>query len=145
MTLAADPRPDYAYVPGQNPRHPEGAFDAIRASAETDPLGSDALRIGLDWIDAGFYWEAHEVLEPVWLVLPDGPDRVGMQALIQLANAGLKARMNRPSAALRLCDIAARLLDEAAPFTPPHRPAGWFTLRVESIRSSAKIAAKDAV
>mgnify|MGYP000539583729 CR=1 FL=1 len=36
------------------------------------------------------------------------------------------------SAADRL--IAARLIDEAAPFTPPFRQPGWFTLRLESIR-----------
>ncbi len=126
--------PDYAYVPGQTPRHPEGAFDAVRATAEAEPLASEALRTGIDWIDAGYFWEAHEVLEPVWLALPDGPARTGVQALIQLANAGLKARMDRPPAALRLCDIAARLIDEAAPFTPPFRQPGWFTLRLESIR-----------
>ncbi|WP_168223064.1 DUF309 domain-containing protein [Oceanicola sp. D3] len=129
--------PEYAYVPGQTARHPEGAFDGLRATAEPKPLASEALTTGLDWIDAGYFWEAHEVLEPVWLALPDGAARTGIQALIQLANAGLKARMERPAAALRLCDIAARLIDEAAPFTAPSRPAGWFTLRLEAIRERA--------
>ncbi|WP_213545720.1 DUF309 domain-containing protein [Vannielia litorea] len=137
--------PAYAYVPGRTQRHPEGAFDAIRATAEPEPLASEALRTGLDWIDAGYFWEAHEVLEPVWMALPDGPARTGVQALIQLANAGLKARMARPAAALRLCDIAARLIVEAAPFAPPARPSGWFTLRLEAIREGAVQMQKSAI
>ncbi|MFY0634129.1 MAG: DUF309 domain-containing protein [Vannielia sp.] len=137
--------PEYAYVPGQTPRHPEGAFDALRDTVDPEPMQSQALRTGLDWIDAGYFWEAHEVLEPVWLVLPDGPDRTGIQALIQLANAGLKQRMQRPEAALRLCGIAARLIEESAPFTTPHRPAGWFSLRLESIRGAVEIERNSAV
>ena len=49
--------PAYAYVPGRTQRHPEGAFDAIRATAEPEPLASEALRTGLDWIDAGYFWK----------------------------------------------------------------------------------------
>ena len=115
MTLSAWHRPTHAHVPGQNARHPEGAFDHIRASAQpgmtpADLAESDAFRHGLFYIDSGFYWEAHEVLEPVWMALPEGQDRRFLQALIQTANAFLKREMMRPGAVRRLCGIARDLL-----------------------------------
>jgi len=73
--------------------------------------GCDAFRHGLHYIDTGFYWEAHEVLEPVWMALPEtSEERRLVQALIQIANAGLKLEMGRPRAAARLCAIAHQLL-----------------------------------
>ncbi|WP_245189077.1 DUF309 domain-containing protein [Mameliella alba] len=113
--MSAWHRPTHAHVPGQNARHPEGAFDHIRASAQpgmtpADLAESDAFRHGLFYIDSGFYWEAHEVLEPIWMALPGGQDRRFLQALIQAANAFLKREMMRPGAARRLCGIARDLL-----------------------------------
>jgi uncharacterized protein len=111
-------RPPRAHIPGVNPRHPEGQFDAIRATARpgmTEAALADcaAFRAGLDWLLAGFHWEAHEVLEPVWMALPEGPARQMTQALIQLANARLKDRMDRPRAAARLRALAAAHLSAA--------------------------------
>ncbi|WP_420324527.1 DUF309 domain-containing protein [Mameliella sp.] len=119
--MSAWHRPTHAHVPGQNARHPEGAFDHIRASARpgmtpAEMAESEAFRHGLFYIDSGFYWEAHEVLEPIWMALPEGQDRRFLQALIQTANAFLKQEMMRPGAALRLCGIARELL-------PPSRDA----------------------
>jgi len=52
---------------------------------------------------AGFHWEAHEVWEPVWMAAPpNSRERILLRALIQMANAHLKIRMNRPAAAVRL-------------------------------------------
>ncbi|MCA0870690.1 DUF309 domain-containing protein [Seohaeicola saemankumensis] len=74
--------------------------------------GTDAWRAGWQYFETGFYWEAHELWEPVWMALPEGaPDRALVQASIQLANACLKARMGRLRAVFRLCDIAQGLLD----------------------------------
>ena len=104
--------PEQAYVPGQTPRHPEGLFDAVRdtalPSATVEELAQcPAFRHGLMYQRAGFYWEAHEVLEPVWMACPeDSAARQMVQGLIQLANAHLKVRMMRPRAVVRLCDIA---------------------------------------
>lgn len=110
------PLPAHAYIPGSSPRHPEGFFDNLRSSvrpgmsAET-LSGTSAFRSGLRFLKAGYFWEAHEVLEPVWMALPpDTPERYLVQALIQLANAKLKARMNRPRAAIRLCQLTRGLL-----------------------------------
>lgn len=103
------PFPPHAYVPGQNARHPEDWFDAIKATVGTDtPLDdlheTQAFRAGLAYLEAGFFWECHEVLEAVWMQAPVGtPQREMVQALIQLANARLKLCMARPRAVLRLC------------------------------------------
>ena len=112
-------RPAYAHIPGQNARHPEGAFDTIRDQALSPTVTATAadnaaFQAGLDLLETGFYWEAHEVLEPVWMNAPgNAPERFLVQSLIQLANAALKQKMNRPKAALRLCAIARDHLDRA--------------------------------
>ena len=113
------PWPPHPHIPGQTPRHPEGAFEALRATArpgmdEGDLAASPAFRAGLDYLHAGFFWESHEVLEPVWMALPPGhPARHLTQALIQIANARLKDRMGRPQAAARLRGLAFRHLTAA--------------------------------
>jgi len=73
---------------------------------------SDAFQIGLQFIEAEYYWEAHEVLEPVWMALEEESDeRRFVQGIIQLANGLLKIRMNRPKAAYRLSHIARDLVN----------------------------------
>ncbi|WP_108827230.1 DUF309 domain-containing protein [Ascidiaceihabitans donghaensis] len=107
------PWPPHAYVPGQNARHPEGWFDDIKASVASDAAVQDtqAWSVGLKYLQAGYFWECHEVLEAVWLALPDpSPERDVTQAIIQLANARLKHRMGKPNAVLRLCDMVDALL-----------------------------------
>jgi hypothetical protein len=112
----ADPLPEWAYVPGQTPRHPDGAFDAFKADAASG-LTSDTARLAVVWMQAGFFWETHELLEAVWMALPDGtPEKRLVQAAIQLANAYLKARMGRPNATARLCEQIETLLQDL----PPH-------------------------
>lgn len=135
---AAANLPPHAYIPGQTPRHPEGAFDALRASVhpgltEASLAASPALAAGLRFLHAGYGWEAHEVLEPLWLACPpNSPARHLAQALIQLANARLKDRMAQPRAATRLRAIARRHLAEARLARPgpileldPDRVADW--------------------
>lgn len=104
-------------MPGQTPRHPDGAFDDLRGAVHdgmstAELARTDAWLAGWQCFETGFYWEAHELWEPVWMALPEGaPERALVQAAIQLANAGLKARMGRLRAVFRLCDIAQGLLD----------------------------------
>lgn len=113
------PLPPFAHVPGATPRHPDGSFASLRATvrpgmAEAELAASPAFRAGLAWLHRGYFWEAHEVLEPVWMALPpDHPARHLTQALIQLANARLKDRMARPRAAARLRALAAGHLAQA--------------------------------
>lgn len=111
--------PPHAHIPGRTARHPEGAFDAIRDSVAPgmSPVAlarSDAFITGLRFLDEGFFWEAHEVLEPVWMACPDpSPEREAVQALIQVANAGVKARMGRPRAVERIAGLVEAHLERA--------------------------------
>ncbi|NNE51195.1 MAG: DUF309 domain-containing protein [Sulfitobacter sp.] len=103
--------PPHVYVPGQTSRHPEDLFDAIKDSV-TKEIAPEALdqtvawKAGLAYLDAGYFWECHEVLEAVWMRAPEGsPEREMVQAVIQLANARLKLLMERPKATVRLCEM----------------------------------------
>lgn len=106
------PLPSHAYVPGQTQRHPDAAFAEICATA-TPGLSEGALaqttafQAGLLFRANGYFWEAHEVLEPVWMACPKGSEpRAFVQAMIQTANAQLKLLMKKPKAAARICDLA---------------------------------------
>ena len=142
------PLPSYAYVPGQSPRHAEGTFDHLTRSVRTEMTVADlaktaAWQAGFRFLDAGYYWEAHEMWEPVWMqTLPASPERNMVQGLIQIANARLKHRMQRPRAVLRLCDLAEAHLRACGPLTDPvmqQVPRDWITelkdLRAEVIPS----------
>jgi len=72
---------------------------------------SEAFCMGLYYFRSGYFWEAHELFEPVWMALEEGSDdRRFLQALIQLTNAQLKIKMQRPKAAKRLCMMVRDLL-----------------------------------
>lgn len=106
-----DWRPPHAFQPGRTPEHAGPEMAAIRATAVTVPADrlttTAAWTFGLDFLRDGYFWEAHEVLEAVWLALPpNAAERVLCQGLIQLANAGLKQVMQRDTAAARLRQIA---------------------------------------
>ncbi|MBT7224140.1 MAG: DUF309 domain-containing protein [Marinovum sp.] len=111
--------PTHAYVPGRTARHPDGAFDPIRETAKGGSTPEQlaqcaAFQLGLRYIHKGFFWEAHELLEPVWMLLPKpSRERAFVQGLIQLANGFLKLEMGRPKAAQRLLVISQDLLRQA--------------------------------
>lgn len=44
-----------------------------------------ALECGAALYNAGLYFETHELLEPVWMEQPKGPDRTVLQGIIQAA------------------------------------------------------------
>lgn len=91
------------------------------------PAADPALCYGLTLNDAGFFWEAHEILEAVWKVAPQrGRDRILLRACIQVANANLKLSLRRPRAAHRLLQDAQSELDELA-IRPPAGIAGSFS------------------
>lgn len=101
------------YIPGQTERPPEGAFDHLKGVAE--PLAEcPAWRAGKRFFREGFFWEAHEVWEAVWMAAPENSaEKVMVQGAIQLANARLKRRMGRDAAAAKLEGMAWGLMAEA--------------------------------
>jgi hypothetical protein len=112
--------PRWAYVPGIDSVADRDTLERVKALVpriyrggvpETDP----ALHYGLALNDAGFFWEAHEILEAIWKVAPQGGrDRILLRACIQVANANLKMKMGKPRAARRLLLDASAELDEVA-------------------------------
>lgn len=110
------PLPPYSYVPGHFPHpisDPRGHSYHDAAIATTVPgdhqivpvpvgrssdwnLSSDYL-FGIDLFNHGFYWEAHETWEQVWIELGrTGRDADFIKGLIKLAASGVKAREGRP-------------------------------------------------
>lgn len=106
------------HVPGRTPRPDAAVFAPLKAglaavSRPEDLAETEAFGAALTCLDAGYDWEAHELLEAVWLACPPAArERRFVQALIQIANAQLKLSMGRPDAAMRLCAIAEDLLAE---------------------------------
>ena len=119
MSAPALDLPRWAYLPGTTPEPDRAPLEHAKALVPkvyengVDPR-DPAFRYGLALHDAGFFWEAHEVWEAVWKAAPkNGCDRLVLRALIQIANAGLKLRMGRKQAAVRLVDEASAELCEA--------------------------------
>jgi hypothetical protein len=138
---AAMAMPGWAYNPGMD-HAPDR--EPLETAKRLGPLRFDgfvpaddpAFVYGLALHDGGFFWEAHEIWEAIWKAAPmNGRDRLALRALIQIANAELKRRTERPRAAVRLIDEAKGLLSEfilrgGAP--EPESVAG--ALRAEALR-----------
>lgn len=117
--------PSYAFLPGTDP-HPTADVrgHSYRRTSEhcAQGLGTEwranrCYLYGCDLFNYGYWWEAHEAWEAIWLQLPrGGGDASFLQMLIQAANALLKQRMGRRRAALRLqtlvIELATGLEDE---------------------------------
>lgn len=95
------------YIPGETARPDLALFEPLK-----DGLSFAALSTSRAWTEghtlfqSGYFWEAHELWEAVWMVCPDdAPERTFVQLWIQIANARLKQKMNRPNAVLRLIEI----------------------------------------
>lgn len=119
------PFPAYRYTPGVSP-HPVAdplghsysdgeALDDINASS--DPQG--LFLFGVDLHNAGYWWEAHEAWETVWLkTMPNTSVRHGLRGMIQVANAHLKLHQEKPRAVARLRSDFERCFDAALLHTP---------------------------
>jgi len=104
------PLPGWAYVPGgageaEADHQTLWQAKALVPSRFRDfvPARHPALRYGIVLNDAGYFWESQEVLQAVWAAAPQGGrERILLRACIQIANANLRLRMQKPSAAARL-------------------------------------------
>ena len=104
------PLPSMRHVPGTGPAPDLGQLEAIKALVPSRTVAT-AWRenvpylYGMTLFAASYYWEAHEVWEPVWMnCSPNSPERHLLQALIQYANAALKRDMGRARATRRLIE-----------------------------------------
>src|ERR1700712_1298769 len=110
--------PRWAYVPGVESEADHDTLKHAKSLVPSRfrgfvPARHPALRYGIDLNDAGYFWESHEILEAIWAAAPQGGrERILLRACIQIANANLKLRMQRPHAAARLLREALAELDE---------------------------------
>lgn len=117
---AAPPLPKVPHVPGSGTAPDRDLLAQLKADVPARVTDANwrevaAYRNGLALYQAGYFWEAHEVWEPVWMAAaPGSRARSLSQGLIQLANACLKLAMGRPRAARRLLDLAEGHVREAA-------------------------------
>jgi hypothetical protein len=134
--------PPVPHQPGRTPRPDDALFAPLKAGLSSelsfeDLAASKAFRGGLEAFDAGYFWEAHELWEAVWICLPPASaERQLLQGLIQLANAGLKNRMGQASAAKRILALADAALLEATRRCPD-ATFGMVLARVDDLRTQA--------
>jgi hypothetical protein len=127
------PLPGWAYVPGE-PADSEPDYEALwQAKALVPaqffghvPTRHPALRYGIALNDAGYFWEAQEVLEAVWAAAPQGGrERILLRACIQIATANLKLRMRKANATARLWGEALAEVDQLLARRPPKAGDGF--------------------
>ena len=119
------PFPAYRFVPGKAP-HPTRSPDGHSFGRESAPIAlderswreSDDYLYAIDLLNHGYYWEAHEALEAIWLGSGrDTPIGIFAQGLIQAAAALLKHSMGESGPATRLVAAATEKLRASAPTT----------------------------
>ncbi len=96
------PIPARAYLPGASVR-------PVAEPRTGEPLDPERWRScvayvhGLALFDRGYYWEAHECWEELWILAGrTGPVAELLRGLIQLAAAGVKLRQGRTAGATAL-------------------------------------------
>jgi uncharacterized protein len=119
--LPDEPFPPYSYVPGQFPHpHSDPRGHSHGLTHERPPAldarvwqTSRAYLRGVDLFNHGFYWEAHEAWEELWLACGrHGPAAMFLKALIKLAAAGVKLREGQPEGVRSHARRALALLDQ---------------------------------
>jgi hypothetical protein len=121
------PLPPYSYVPGRMPHpisHPAGhsyqqhgivSGEVSQSSPATLSLVSEWRKcreylFGIDLFNHGFYWEAHETWEQLWIACGrSGREADFLKGLIKLAAAGVKVREGRPIGVQRHASRAREL------------------------------------
>lgn len=144
------PMPATHHRPGSGSKPDLSPLEAVKAlvperTEAANWRANQPYLYGIALFEAGFYWEAHEVWEPVWLnAAPNSADRHLLQALIQYANAALKRDMGRERAAQRLFAETARHLSRV-----PQPSAGGPFMGVDligwQVAIEARLASWDAI
>ena len=121
------PLPPYSYVPGRLPHpisdpagHSFGLHLISPGEVQQGPVASVSLvsgwrvssdyLFGIDLFNHGFYWEAHETWEQLWIACGrSGREADFLKGLIKLAAAGVKVREGRPIGVQRHASRAREL------------------------------------
>ncbi|MGC8642066.1 MAG: DUF309 domain-containing protein [Isosphaeraceae bacterium] len=134
--------PPYSYVPGGRWPHPTTSPEGHSRHRPRSPVApieddrwadSAAYLRGVALFNAGYYWEAHEAWEGLWLAQRRrGAIAAVIQGLIKLAAAGVKIREGRPVGVRSHAARAALLFEESK------RQAGRFRLGLDLDEWSAR-------
>ena len=115
--------PPYAYLPGRYPHPVRDPGGHSFGHKPDEPEAPDPMRwrecgdylYGIDLFNHGFYWEAHEAWEGLWHALGRrGVTATYVQALINFAAAGFKARWGNARGVRANAQTAAKLFASAA-------------------------------
>lgn len=136
------PLPPYGYVPGRFP-HPitDPAGHSYGHVAQQPPPvdqqnwhESSPFLFGCDLFNHGYYWEAHEAWEGVWMACGrHGTTATFLKGLIKLAAAGVKAREGRAAGVARHATRAAELLHQVRNELAADRYCGLDLAELEEI------------
>jgi hypothetical protein len=111
-----EPLPSDAFVPGRSPRPARAEIESV----EEPPREENWRRcrrylVGIDLFNHGFYWEAHEAWESLWIAAGRrGRTADFLKGLIKLAAAAVKVRQGNAAGARRHALRARELFDLAA-------------------------------
>lgn len=128
--VPARPFPPYAYHPGRTPhptRDPGGHSYGAHPETPAPPNPEDwracgDYLYGIDLFNHGYYWEAHEAWEGLWVACGrSGTTATFLQALINLAAAGFKARWGNARGLRANAGTALRLFKAASGELGPER------------------------
>lgn len=119
--------PAYAFVPNRHPHpvtDPQGHQFGLpeEACEPLDPNQPDTSReylFAIDLFNAGYYWEAHEAWEGLWIAAGrQGLVADFLKGLIKLAAAGVKAREGQANGVVRHATRAAELFQQVSSQQP---------------------------
>jgi uncharacterized protein len=118
---SAQPLPPYSFVPRFAPhpvRDPRGHMFGreVSAPAPLDPIAwemSDTYLYGIDLFNHGFYWEAHEAWESLWIACGRrGLTALWLKTLIKLAAGLVKFREGSALGTFRHAQSSLRHLED---------------------------------
>lgn len=78
------------YIPGQTPRPVGSIVDTYSNSCRSGFTRSIVFCYGVDLFNRGFYWEAHEAWEHLWIPCKEQPEGLFLKGLIQLTASLVK-------------------------------------------------------
>jgi predicted metal-dependent hydrolase len=136
------PFPPYAFTPGRSP-HPRSDPDGhsyAAADVEAPPLDASRWResetylYGIDLFNHGYYWEAHEQWEALWLAAGrHGKTAEFLKGLIKLTASALKVRLGQKEGVRHHALSAIAQMDAVAAAVGERRYAGLDVDRVQAL------------